>query len=117
MMRSSKSGLLMSYWLLTRRVSCWEIETGRVDGGINKHLHQRSHNFITRQFDVKYWFAVVKAWQKPDATITEYTYDLWGNVLTATDVTNSNSPLKTTYAYNGWGDLIKTVLPTGADGL
>ena len=23
------------------------IETGRVDGGINKHLHQRSHNFIT----------------------------------------------------------------------
>ena len=98
-------------------MSCWEIETGRVDGGINKHLHQRSHNFITRQFDVKYWFAVVKAWQKPDATITEYTYDLWGNVLTATDVTNSNSPLKTTYAYNGWGDLIKTVLPTGADGL
>lgn len=91
------------------------IETGRVDGGINKHLHQRSHNFITRQFYVKYWFAVVKAWQKPDATITEYTYDLWGNVLTATDVTNSNSTLKTTYAYNGWGDLIKTVLPTGAD--
>ena len=35
------------------------IETGRVDGGINKYLHQRSHNFITRQFYVKYWFAVV----------------------------------------------------------
>ena len=57
---------------------------------------------------------LVKAWQKPDAAITEYTHDLWGNVLTATDVTNSNSALMTTYTYNGWGDLIKTVSPTGA---
>ena len=29
------------------------VETGRVDGGIDEYLHQRSHDLVTRQLDVE----------------------------------------------------------------
>ena len=45
--------------------------------------------------------------------IKEFTHDTWGNVLTETDVTNSSNPLTTSYVYNGWGNRIRTTLPTG----
>ena len=35
------------------------IETGRIDGCFDENLHQRSHNLITRKFDVEYRLALV----------------------------------------------------------
>ena len=42
-----------------------------------------------------------------------YTYDTWGNVLTASDQTRSSSPLTTTNTYDGWGRLKKSISPIG----
>lgn len=56
---------------------------------------------------------LTKEYQKPEAATIVYTNDVWGNVLSSVDYTNINFPLQTTYEYNGWGDLVKTVHPTG----
>lgn len=43
-----------------------------------------------------------------------YTYDTWGDVLSAIDMTDVTHPLTTRYQYDGWGNLIKTIHPTNA---
>lgn len=47
----------------------------------------------------------------PSSTVTNYTYDLWGNVQTETDATVSANPLTTTNTYDGFGNLKKSISP------
>lgn len=47
------------------------------------------------------------------SSIHTYTYDLWGNVLTDTNMTESNNTLTTTYVYDNWGRNVRIV---NADG-
>lgn len=42
-----------------------------------------------------------------------YTYDTWGNVLTASDQTRSSYPQTTTNTYDNWGRLATSTSPTG----
>lgn len=56
---------------------------------------------------------LIKSWQNPEGEMLCYTNDLWGNVLTSTDLTNSEHALQTTYQYDKWGKLLKTIYPTG----
>lgn len=55
-----------------------------------------------------------KEWQMPAASEMLYTYDTWGDVLSAIDMTDVTHPLTTRYQYDGWGNLIKTIHPTNA---
>lgn len=55
-----------------------------------------------------------KEWQTPAAAEMLYTYDTWGDVLSAIDMTDVTHPLTTRYQYDGWGNLIKTIHPTNA---
>lgn len=50
----------------------------------------------------------------PAASEMLYTYDTWGDVLSAIDMTDVTHPLTTRYQYDGWGNLIKTIHPTNA---
>ena len=56
---------------------------------------------------------VAKTTTSPSTTIMTYTYDIWGNVLTEKDQTNSTTGLTTTHKYNNWGQRTATTLPTG----
>ncbi len=59
-----------------------------------------SHRFVTRSVERGY-------------IVREYTYDLWGNVLTEIDKTRPACPDTTTYTYDGWGRLLTKRSPTG----
>lgn len=56
---------------------------------------------------------VVKSYQEPAATVTEYTYDIWGNLKTESDVTDRSNVLTTQYTYDNWGRQISSVAPDG----
>lgn len=56
---------------------------------------------------------VTKSAQSPDGTVISYSNDLWGNVLSATDMTNANKPLVTKYSYDGWEDVVSVETPIG----
>ena len=62
-------------------------------------------------YDPTYRF-VTKATER-GYVVNEYTYDIWGNVLTNTDKTRTSSPMVTAYSYDGWGRLTRTDYPTG----
>ena len=56
---------------------------------------------------------VTKTWQSPAGTVMSYSNDLWGNVLSMSDMTNISKPLITRYSYDGWGDVVSVESPTG----
>ncbi len=43
-----------------------------------------------------------------------FTYDQWGNTLTATDAAVPAHPLTTSYTLDGWGDAVSAASPEGA---
>ncbi len=54
---------------------------------------------------------VIKSWQEPEAAVMTFTYDLWGNLLTENDCTDSSNILTTTHTYDNWGRRSSTTLP------
>ena len=56
---------------------------------------------------------VVRTYTKPASAVSTFTYDMWGNVLTASDETQPGNILTTTYTYDGWGRRIKSEAPDG----
>ena len=54
---------------------------------------------------------VVKSYQSPEGIVNTFTYDIWGNLLTETDLTNTSSPLTTSHTYNDWGERISSLAP------
>ena len=56
---------------------------------------------------------VTKSAQSPEGPVVSYSNDLWGNVLSATDMTNTNKPLVTKYSYDGWDNVVSVETPTG----
>ena len=46
---------------------------------------------------------VVKSYTNPSSAVNTFTYDLWGNMLTESDVTEPSNVLTTKYTYDGWG--------------
>ena len=55
----------------------------------------------------------VRTYTLPASSVMTYAYDLWGNLTSETDMTDSQQTLTTTYAYDGWGNLSRKTLPTG----
>lgn len=74
--------------------------------GINTVTSYREYDpsgrFVTRQYT------------QPASTVTEYTYNTWGNVLMGKDITDSSNHLTTTYIYNSWGQLTSASYPYDA---
>lgn len=66
----------------------------------NTYQWDNSSRFITRSVERGY-------------IVREYTYDLWGNVLTEIDKTRSACPDTARYEYNGWGQPVREVSPEG----
>ncbi|MBQ6194329.1 MAG: VCBS repeat-containing protein [Prevotella sp.] len=66
-----------------------------------KYEYDTTQRFVTKEYTV------------PSSTVTTYTYDLWGNVLTETDATVSSNPLTTTNTYDGFGNLLTSTTPEG----
>jgi RHS repeat-associated protein len=66
----------------------------------NTYEWDNSRRFITRSVERGY-------------IVNEYTYDLWGNVLTETDKTRSACPETTTHTYDGWGHPATVTSPLG----
>ncbi|MFA4047110.1 hypothetical protein HPS54_08270 [Prevotella sp. PCHR] len=66
-----------------------------------------------RVYDISGRF-VIKEYTVPASSVTGYTHDIWGNVLTETDMTNPASSLVTTYTYDTWGNESFVTSPTGA---
>ncbi len=54
---------------------------------------------------------LIKSWLEPAATVMTFTYDLWGNVLTENDCTDSGNILTTIHTYDNWGRKSSTILP------
>lgn len=46
---------------------------------------------------------VIKSYTNPASAVNTFTYDLWGNLLTESDATESSNILTAKYAYDGWG--------------
>lgn len=56
---------------------------------------------------------VTKEYSSPAASVIDYTYDMWGNILTETDNTNTSSPIIVSYTYDNWSNPVSV---TRADG-
>ncbi|MBR4601509.1 MAG: VCBS repeat-containing protein [Prevotella sp.] len=56
---------------------------------------------------------VTKTYSLPAAAVTSYTHDIWGNVLTESDITDATNALTTTHTYDNWGRLTSTLAPDG----
>ncbi|MDE6270622.1 MAG: hypothetical protein K2M12_07205, partial [Muribaculaceae bacterium] len=56
---------------------------------------------------------VVKSYTSPASSVESYTYDIWGHVLTESDITDSSNVLTATNTYDGWGRLTASVAPDG----
>lgn len=57
---------------------------------------------------------LIKSFQNPAANTIQYTYDLWGNLLTEEQITTSGNNLVTSHTYDGWGNLVATEYPDGS---
>ena len=55
----------------------------------------------------------IRVYQNVDSGEKLYTYDLWGNILTATEMAESTNPLTTTYTLDRWGDATAVTSPEG----
>lgn len=64
--------------------------------------YDATHRFVTKTYSSATYSPVIN-----------YTYDTWGNVIKETDNTNASFPKTTTNQYDGWGNLVRTVSPTG----
>ena len=49
----------------------------------------------------------------PSSVTMSYEHDTWGNIVTASDVTDPSHPLTTTYHYDNWGRNVCTTSPRG----
>ena len=56
---------------------------------------------------------VTKTYTVPASSVKTYTYDVWGNVLTETDSTNTAFPLTTRHQYDAWGRKTSTTNALG----
>ncbi len=56
---------------------------------------------------------VVKTYQEPNALTTEYTHDIWGNVLRQVQYADVANRQVTTYVYDGWGRMVSSTNPMG----
>ncbi len=56
---------------------------------------------------------VIKSYQSPAAEVSTFSYDMWGNLLTACDSTDPTNILTTTHTYDNWGRLRTTTTPDG----
>ena len=64
------------------------------------YVYDNTKRFVIRKYTEN---VVIAATDKEPATVTAYTYDNWGNVLTEIDSTNAEYPLVTKHTYDGWG--------------
>lgn len=55
----------------------------------------------------------VKTYTSPSSSVIEYEYDAWNRVSAKKDASCSTNILTTSYTYDNWGNLIKTVYPDG----
>ncbi len=56
---------------------------------------------------------VTRTYTEPASSVKTYTYDVWGNVLTETDSTNTAFPLTTRHQYDAWGRKTSTTNALG----
>ena len=56
---------------------------------------------------------IKKTSTNPLSSVIEYTHDIWGNVLTKSDVTIPSNVLTTTYTYDSWGKQKTSLSPEG----
>jgi len=82
------------------------ISTTKISGsGVEELIHHTKYD-DTQRF-------VKKNYTVPESETRTYTYDLWGNMLTEKDETNTSNVLTTTHTYDNWGNLKSTVHPDG----
>ena len=81
---------------------------------IGKTERGKNLSTVTKYFDYESTGRFVsRTYTSPASTVTTYTYDAWGNVLTETDATVASSPLTTTNTYDGFGNLLTSTSPEG----
>lgn len=56
---------------------------------------------------------VIKTYQEPNSLTTEYTNDVWGNVLKQVQYADAANQQVTSYTYDGWGRMISSTNPMG----
>lgn len=56
---------------------------------------------------------VTKSYSLPAASVSTFTHDIWGSVLTESDITDPANILTTTNTYDNWGRLTSTLSPDG----
>ena len=57
---------------------------------------------------------VVKKYTSPSSSVITYDYDAWNRVSAMKDESNASNILTTTYTYDKWGNLTKTINPDGS---
>lgn len=53
----------------------------------------------------------VRVYTNPSSSVSKYTYDLFGNVLTERDSINTSIDNTVTHTYDGWGNRIRSEIP------
>ncbi len=56
---------------------------------------------------------VTKTYESPSSAVNTFAYDMWGNLLEESDVTEPDNILTTTHTYDGWGRRTSTTEPGG----
>ena len=72
-----------------------------VDSVTSYNVYDATGRFATRKY------------RSHDAGDRLFTYDLWGNMLTSSDVTVPAHPLVTAYTLDAWGDVVSSTSPEG----
>lgn len=67
-----------------------------------------------REYDATGRF-LAKSYTVPSSTVSSYTIDNWGNLLSAVEEGGQYKPLTTTYELDGWGDVTRIIYPTGKE--
>ena len=82
------------------------------------HLtRERTSGYGVPQLDILYdynpagWLSSKRT--SPSSSLIHYNRNVWGQILTETDSTNTDYPLITTNVYDGWGNLASSTTPTG----